>query len=132
LTKTPRRAVNKRPPHDSTPLEADVTDRRQPLFDEVDADFEVEEEIALEEEDDGANNTDDPVRMSLMQMGQIPLLTRQEEVVSAKRIERTRVYFRHTMLANDYVLQGAVELLEQVRDGRLIEERHLLDCWHLK
>ena len=34
--------------------------------------------------------TDDPVRMYLMQMGQIPLLNRAQEIASAKQIEKTR------------------------------------------
>ena len=67
--------------------------------------------------------TDDPVRMYLMQMGQIPLLNRAEEIASAKQIERTRRRFRHSMLATDYVLQGAVEFLERVRDGQLRLDR---------
>jgi len=69
------------------------------------------------------NNTDDPVRMYLMQMGQIPLLSRAEEVEAAKRIEHTRFYFRHSMLATDFVLQGAVEALEQVAAGKLRLDR---------
>jgi len=69
------------------------------------------------------NNTDDPVRMYLMQMGQIPLLSRTEEVEAAKRIEHTRFYFRHSMLATDFVLQGAVEALEQVAAGKLRLDR---------
>jgi len=67
--------------------------------------------------------TDDPVRMYLMQMGQIPLLNRSQEIASAKEIERTRVRYRHCMLATDYVLQGAVEALEKVRDGQLRLDR---------
>ncbi|MDP6443441.1 MAG: sigma-70 family RNA polymerase sigma factor [Pirellulaceae bacterium] len=70
-----------------------------------------------------ADNTDDPVRMYLMQMGQIPLLTRAEEIAAAMEIERTRDLYRHTILATDYVLQGAVHLLEQVRDGKLRLDR---------
>jgi hypothetical protein len=71
----------------------------------------------------GVEATDDPVRMYLMQMGQIPLLNRQEEIASAKEIERTRLHYRHSMLATDYVLQGAVEALEKVRDGQLRLDR---------
>jgi RNA polymerase primary sigma factor len=67
--------------------------------------------------------TDDPVRMYLMQMGQIPLLNRAQEIASAKQIERTRLRYRHSMLATDYVLQGAVEALEKVRDGQLRLDR---------
>ena len=66
---------------------------------------------------------DDPVRIYLMQMGEIPLLTRKEEIKAAKRIERSRARFRQSMLATDYVLQGAVGLLEKIRDGRLRLDR---------
>jgi RNA polymerase primary sigma factor len=67
--------------------------------------------------------TDDPVRMYLMQMGQIPLLNRAQEVAAAKEIERTRTLYRHSMLATDLVLQGAVGVLRQVRDGELRLDR---------
>jgi RNA polymerase primary sigma factor len=75
------------------------------------------------DDDAGVAATDDPVRMYLMQMGQIPLLNRAEEIASAKQIERTRLRYRHWMLATDYVLQGAVEALEKVRDGQLRLDR---------
>ncbi len=66
---------------------------------------------------------DDPVRMYLMQMGEIPLLTREEEVASAKEIERTKMNFRNSMLATDFVLQASVVALEKVRDGELRLDR---------
>ncbi len=66
---------------------------------------------------------DDPVRMYLMQMGRIPLLTRDEEIASAIEIEETRERYRNAMLATDFMLQGAVGLLEQVRDGKLRLDR---------
>ncbi len=69
------------------------------------------------------DHIDDPVRIYLMQMGEIPLLTRREEVASARQIERSRMLFRYAMLATDYVLQGAFALLEKVRDGRLRLDR---------
>lgn len=71
----------------------------------------------------GADPTEDPVRMYLMQMGQIPLLTRDQEVSAAKQIERTRERYRKTMLATDFMLQGALKLLEQVRDKKLRLDR---------
>jgi RNA polymerase primary sigma factor len=81
------------------------------------------EEGDLEELSDDSEGTDDPVRMYLMQMGEIPLLTRQQEIDSAKHIERSRGKFRHWMLATDFMLQGACKLLEQVRDGKLRLDR---------
>ena len=69
------------------------------------------------------DSIDDPVRMYLMQMGRIPLLSRQEEVEAAIEIERTRRLYRDCMLATDYVLQGAVTALEKVRNGELRLDR---------
>jgi RNA polymerase primary sigma factor len=61
--------------------------------------------------------------MYLMQMGQIPLLNRAQEIRSARRSTPTRSRYRHYMLATDYVLQGAVTALEKVRDGQLRLDR---------
>ena len=69
------------------------------------------------------NHIDDPVRIYLMQMGEIPLLSRREEIAAAKRIERARTQFRHSVLATDYLLQAAIGLLEKIRDGRLRLDR---------
>jgi RNA polymerase primary sigma factor len=66
---------------------------------------------------------DDPIRLYLLQMGGIPLLTRDTEVASAREIERWRRKFRDTMLGNDLVLAGAISLLEQVQAGRLRLDR---------
>ncbi len=66
---------------------------------------------------------DDPVRMYLMQMGEIPMLSREMEVTSAKKIEATRTHFRRTMLCNDFMLHGAAELLQKVADGNLRLDR---------
>jgi RNA polymerase primary sigma factor len=87
----------------------------------------AEHESTFDEPDDevsrSSDNTDDPVRMYLMQMGQIPLLSRPQELVAAKEIEGARILYRHRMLATDYVLQGATSLLEQVRDSKLRLDR---------
>ncbi|MCH8046451.1 MAG: sigma-70 family RNA polymerase sigma factor [Planctomycetes bacterium] len=61
--------------------------------------------------------------MYLMQMGQIPLLTRDEEVEAAKQIEGWRTRFRTSMLATDFVLEGAVELLQKIQSGKLRLDR---------
>ena len=82
-----------------------------------------QQENEPERQEGSPDNTDDPVRMYLMQMGQIPLLNRVEEIDAAKEIERTRTLYRHSMLASDFMLQGAVSALEQVRDGQLRLDR---------
>jgi RNA polymerase primary sigma factor len=68
---------------------------------------------------------DDPVRLYLLQMGGIPLLDRDAEVASARRIEHWRWRFRRELLSNDLVLQTAVRLLERVRAGTIRLDRTL-------
>src|SRR5438270_3261734 len=50
----------------------------------------------MDEED--SRRIDDPVRMYLTQMGEIPLLKREEEISLAKKIEVTRKRFRRKVL----------------------------------
>lgn len=69
------------------------------------------------------NITDDPIRMYLMQMGEIPLLSRDEELSYAKEIEATRYDYRNTMLATNYMLQAAVSMLDKVLNGKLRLDR---------
>jgi len=66
---------------------------------------------------------DDPVRMYLTQMGEIPLLKRKEEIALAKKIEMTRMHFRRRVLENDYCISQAMEILEQVHAGNLPFDR---------
>ena len=66
---------------------------------------------------------DDPVRMYLTQMGEIPLLTRAEEIRLAKKIELTRMAFRQKVLESDYCASQAVDILQQVHDGSLPFDR---------
>ena len=46
----------------------------------------------------GETWSDDPVRMYLTQMGEIPLLTRQQEIALAKQIEPVCVHFARLAL----------------------------------
>ncbi len=72
---------------------------------------------------DSSDLTDDPIRMYLMQMGQIPLLSRDQELSAARQIERTRDHYRHRMISTDFMLRAALRLLEQVRDKKLRLDR---------
>jgi RNA polymerase primary sigma factor len=67
--------------------------------------------------------SDDPVRMYLTQMGEIPLLTRKEEIHLARKIEITRAAFRRKLLCCDYVIRSAVKVLHRVHRGELPFDR---------
>jgi len=70
-----------------------------------------------------ATRVDDPIRMYLTQMGEIPLLTREDEISLAKKIELARMGFRRKMLESDYCARNAVVILEQVDKGTLSFDR---------
>ena len=101
-------------------------------------DFEADGFIALEDEDDQlkedellekqlggseSRRIDDPIRMYLTQMGEIPLLTRDEEIALARKIELARMAFRRRMLESDYCASNCVEILQQVDEGILSFDR---------
>ncbi|MHC4743675.1 MAG: RNA polymerase sigma factor RpoD [Planctomycetota bacterium] len=68
---------------------------------------------------------DDPIRMYLTQMGQIPLLTRKSEIALARKIEITRMGFRRKMLQCDYCARNSVDVLQQVYNGDMSFDRTL-------
>ncbi|MDQ3330431.1 MAG: RNA polymerase sigma factor RpoD [Planctomycetota bacterium] len=73
--------------------------------------------------EDASRKIDDPVRMYLTQMGEIPLLTREQEIFLAKKIEITRKRFRRALLESDYAMQSALEVLNKVNVGELPFDR---------
>ncbi len=88
----------------------------------------AEEGAEKEEEEPAAVVTekiDDPVRIYLTQMGQIPLLSRDEEISLAKRIEISRKRFRRKILQFTPCVERCLEVLQDVHDGRLPFDRTL-------
>ena len=101
--------------------EAEERDGRDARAVELEARAELEG-VGIVDDDDG-RRTDDPVRMYLTQMGEIPLLKREQEIALAKRIEITRRRFRFKVLEVDGVLQQVVDTLKKVHTGELPFDR---------
>ena len=77
-------------------------------------DGEVEQarrETARERDAESAklDSLDDPVRMYLRQMGQVPLLTREQEIEISKRIERADNGLRHCMHQLGFVAEAYIQ-----------------------
>ncbi|MHC4665795.1 MAG: RNA polymerase sigma factor RpoD [Planctomycetota bacterium] len=86
----------------------------------------LKEDELLERElvgEDVGPRIDDPIRMYLTQMGEIPLLNREDEISLARKIELARMGFRRKMLESDYCARNAVDIAQQVREGMLSFDR---------
>src|SRR5438874_1156073 len=104
--------------------ESEVDERERAAGADTGMDEEVAAELDLhflDEED--SRRIDDPVRMYLTQMGNIPLLKREEEISLAKKIEVTRKRFRRKVLECDYALSNVVDTLKRVDGGDLPFDR---------
>ncbi len=103
--------------------EEDFTDTEAVGVEEDELAVKEDEELERVVGESEGRRIDDPVRMYLTQMGEIPLLSREEEISLAKKIELTRLAFRRRVLENDYAARNAVEILQQVADGTLPFDR---------
>ena len=104
------------------PAGFDAPDEDEVIVD-VSGSAETDTDDAISEIDDGESWSDDPVRMYLTQMGEIPLLTRHQEITLAKRIEDTRRQFRTKLLECNYVIQQAFKIIKRVHEGELPFDR---------
>lgn len=71
------------------------------------------------------NGVEDAVRLYLVQMGETPLLTREEELALAKDIEHQRTAWRRELLESPYIQQMLLPTYLAVCDGKLSAFRHL-------
>lgn len=98
----------------------ELDDEPEDLIEEAE---EEENELTPEELEDISRRIDDPVRMYLTQMGEIPLLTRDQEINLAKKIEVTRKKFRRKVLECHFALALVVDVLKKVAEGELPFDR---------
>ncbi len=91
-----------------------------------DTTHEIEGKTEDAEELAGKTETiDDPVRMYLTQMGEIPLLKREEEISLAKRIEISRQRFRKRIMQFMPCIEKCTQIMEDVDEGEVPFDRTL-------
>lgn len=70
---------------------------------------------------------DDPVRMYLKQMGQVPLLTREQEVEISKRIEDAELMVQKFLHRFGFIAEEYLNLAEKLEQGRERFDRVIQD-----
>jgi len=98
-------------------------DGPQPLDGQSPAALPAEEETLTIPAGELPKLSDDPVRMYLSQMAIIPLLTREQEISLAKKIEVTRKRFRRSVLGCNFAMQVTIDTLQKVYQGALPFDR---------
>src|SRR3990170_1287456 len=94
-------------------LGIDVVDTTEKGADAPEA-AETREEAGVEE----AERVEDPVRIYMREMGAVPLLKREEEIVYAKRIEESRNELRRLTLTSPFAVIEVLRVVGRVRAGK--------------
>ena len=81
--------------------------------------FEPQEQPVIDREQLGLEKINDPVRLYLTQMGEIPLLTREQELELARRIDLTRRRFRRRVLQSGVAIRSIIFIVENVLRGMI-------------
>jgi RNA polymerase primary sigma factor len=117
-------------------VEAIMERLRNMEFDIIDASevdrFKDKKRDADDDLDDDAKDQkldilDDPVRMYLKQMGQVPLLTREQEVEISKRIEDAEIEVAKQLHLFGFVSECYLELADKLLKGKERFDRVILD-----
>jgi RNA polymerase primary sigma factor len=84
-----------------------------------DEDDTVDEDIELDLSAGALDKTNDPVRLYLREMGVVPLLTREGEVVIAKRIERGQIKTKKAITRSPIAVEELLKIGEDLEVERV-------------
>ncbi len=88
------------------------------------ASFEGYSALSEDAEVEMGEKIDDPVRMYLSQMGEIPLLTRDQEIELARRIEIYRDGFRRKVMTMPEAIRRGVQWVEEQKEIKEQQEKN--------
>ena len=112
----------------------DLKKEQEPDNESDDKDDKDDEEEKEDKDDDEKGDSggrldilDDPVRMYLKQMGQVPLLTREQEVEISKRIEDSESKVQRHLNRFGFIARAHLDLAQKLVEGRERFDRVILD-----
>ncbi len=88
---------------------------------------EITEKKSASEREGRLDILDDPVRMYLKQMGQVPLLTREQEVEISKRIERSETEIKKALSRFGFIPDAYLDLAQRLEEGDERFDRLIID-----
>lgn len=106
-------------------MEIDIIDSSE--VDRYKDGLKAQDEEEEEKPDTKLDVLDDPVRMYLKQMGQVPLLTREQEVEISKRIEDAESMVQKSIQHFGFTSRSYLELAQKLEEGRERFDRVILD-----
>ncbi|MFT4636967.1 MAG: RNA polymerase primary sigma factor [Verrucomicrobiales bacterium] len=113
----------------------EILERLQSMeFDVIDAsevdhvkEIAKEREVVSKAEAGKYDSLDDPVRMYLKQMGQVPLLTREQEVEISKRIEKAEGWVQKYLFGFGVTSQVFLDLANKLLEGSERFDKVIID-----
>ena len=79
-----------------------------------------------------SDQVDDPVRLYLKQMGQIPLLKRDEELTLAKKIEATENDFKRSVLSFAAARPNVISILKEICTNEVPHDDYMKEDFHVR
>jgi len=106
---------------------SDVDRVKEPKRPDDEEKDEKEKDEKEEKADGRLDILDDPVRMYLKQMGQVPLLTREQEVEISKRIEEAEIRMQDVLYRFGFIAHAYLDMSQRLLDSRERFDRVIQD-----
>ena len=108
-------------------IDASDVDRVKEVKKDDDDDKDKDRDEKEEKADGRLDILDDPVRMYLKQMGQVPLLTREQEVEISKRIEEAELRMQDVLYRFGFIAHAHLDMAQRLLDSRERFDRVIQD-----
>ncbi len=116
--------IDSYPPPTTEEPESQASEKDDSLEDDGKVDLE---ESDLRQEGGRLDVLDDPVRMYLKQMGQVPLLSREQEIALSKRVEKAETEARKILLRFGFLPDMYLDIADRLERGEERFDRLVID-----